>query len=174
MAVKMINKDRVALTGFMGVGKSSVARHLARMLACKRIDLDIEIEKAERRPVSEIIEADGLAEFRRIETANLGRILASERGQVLSLGGGTWTIEENRELIKKAGFTSIWLESTFEHCWRNILASRKDRPLARDKASALRLFEERRKVYCLADWHFIIKPGIDSRGIARMIVEEIS
>lgn len=158
----------------MGVGKSSVARHLARTLGCRRIDLDAEIAKTEKRPIAEIIKTRGLAEFRRIESEHLERALAAASSCVLSLGGGTWTIDRNRQLIGNAGFTSIWLESTFEHCWRNISQSRKDRPLARDKESARKLFEDRRALYCLSDWHFVIRPGMNSHDIAQMIVEEIS
>ena len=69
--------------------------------------------------------------------------------------------------------TTVWLESTFEHCWRNIQASKRDRPLARNKPDTLRLFEEREKLYCLADWHFIIKPDLTSFEVARKIAEEV-
>ena len=80
---------------------------------------------------------------------------------------------ENRELLKLQGYTSVWLESTFEHCWRNISFSKKDRPLARNKAEALQLFEDRQKVYCLADWHFIVRPDFTSFDVAERISDEI-
>ncbi len=169
-----MKKDiRIALTGFMGVGKSSVARHLASTLKCQQIDLDRFIEKNERRLVAEIIDADGIEHYRRVETLNLERFLIGSEARILSLGGGTWTMPENRELLKSHGFTSVWLESTFEHCWLNISFSRKERPLARDKQSALKLFEERQKVYCLADWHVIVRPDFTSFDVARKIADEI-
>lgn len=170
----MNSANRIALTGFMGVGKSSVARHLARKLGSARIDLDAEIEKSEKRIIADLIESVGIAGFRLIEAENLERVLSISGDCVLSLGGGTWTIEQNRERIIEAGFTCIWLESTFEHCWRNISSSRKDRPLARDKESARRLFDERKEFYCLSDWHFVIKPGMNSSDVAKMIFEQIS
>lgn len=165
-------KKRVVLTGFMGVGKSSVARHLADLLKCQRMDLDFFIEKKEGRKIADIIDSEGEAAYRLIETANLAQLLDQSNAQVISLGGGTWTIEENRFMIHKKGLTSIWLESTFEHCWYNIKFSRKDRPLARNKEKAMKLFEERKKFYCLADWHFIIKPEFSSMDIARQIFDE--
>jgi shikimate kinase len=55
----MSNNIRIALTGFMGVGKSSVARHLANMLRCQRIDLDFFIEEVEGRRIAEILDTDG-------------------------------------------------------------------------------------------------------------------
>ena len=169
-----MTKDiRIALTGFMGVGKSSVARHLANMLRCKRIDLDAFIEANERRKIAEIIDTDGEAKYRRIETSNLRRLLDASDTKILSLGGGTWTVQKNRSLLKEYGFTSVWLESSFDHCWRNIAFSRKDRPLARNKQNAMQLFEDRQKTYCLADWHFVIRPDFTSYEVARKMSEEI-
>lgn len=169
-----MNKDiRIALTGFMGVGKSSVSRHLAHVLKSRWIDLDRCIEESEGRIVADIIDQDGIEYYRGVETQNLVRVLAETDSHILSLGGGTWTVPGNREMLKSHGFTSVWLESTFEHCWLNITYSRKDRPLARDKAATRRLFEERQKVYCLADWHFIIRPDHTSYEVAKQIADEI-
>ena len=168
----MDNAKRVVLTGFMGVGKSSVGRHLAQILKAERIDLDFFIEKNEKRKISDIIDLEGEAAYREIESANLRRLLDEHDAQVISLGGGTWVVDENRELIKKKGLTSIWLESTFEHCWYNIKFSHKERPLARDKNKAKKLFEDRKKIYCLADWHFIIRPEYSSYDIAKLIYDE--
>lgn len=169
-----MKKDiRIALTGFMGVGKSSVSRHLANMVKATRIDLDTFIETNEKRKIAEIIDTDGVDRYREIETENLKQLLASNDARILSLGGGTWTIPTNRELIRSHDFITVWLEATFQHCWLNITFSRKDRPLARDKKRARELFEERRTVYCLADWHFVIRPGNTSYDIAREIADEI-
>jgi shikimate kinase len=168
----MNNGKRVVLTGFMGVGKSSVGRHLAQILKAERVDLDFFIEKNEKRKISDIIDIDGEAAYRAIESANLRKLLDEHDAKVISLGGGTWIVDENRLLIREKGLTSIWLESTFEHCWYNIKFSHKERPLARDKEKARKLFEERKKIYCLADWHFIIKPEYSSYDIAKLIYDE--
>src|ERR1051325_2404537 len=157
---------RLALTGFMGVGKSSVARHLEHLTGCKRVDLDSLIEESAEKTIADIIDSKGMEAFRALETEVLTRVLQDENGSILSLGGGTWTIPQNRELIKLSKFTSVWLEATFDHCWFNIKFSRKERPLARDKDRARQLFDERQRVYCLADWHFIIRPGLSSFDIA--------
>jgi shikimate kinase len=167
-----MEEKRIILTGFMGVGKTTVAKHLAHMLDCERLDLDGEIVMSEHRTIAEIIEQEGIEQFRQIETAHLRRVLRSS-AKIIALGGGAWTIEGNRRLIKAHNFTTVWLESSFEHCWLNISASKRVRPLARNKSDALRLFEERQRVYCLADWHFIIKPESNSFEVARQIAEEI-
>jgi len=168
-----ISKQKIVLTGFMGVGKSSVARHLAYLLGCEQIDLDDFIVKQERREIAQILETVGERQFRRIETENLQKLLQASDAPILSLGGGTWTIAENRRMIKKYDFTSVWLESSFEHCWQNIRLSRKERPLAKNKREARFLFDEREKIYCLADWHFIVRPGFTSFDTAKLIAEEI-
>lgn len=157
----------------MGVGKSSVGRHLAQRVKTKRLDLDFFIEGEERRRIAEIIDAEGIESYRALETAYLRKLLTESDTRILSLGGGTWTVATNRKLLKASGYTSVWLESTFEHCWLNISFSKKDRPLARDKQSALRLFEERQKLYCLADWHFIVRPDYTSYDVARDIADQI-
>ena len=120
-----------------------------------------------------LVDADGIDHYRAIETKYLKLALERKDTRILSLGGGAWTVPENRELLKLQGYTSVWLESTFEHCWRNISFSKKDRPLARNKAEALQLFEDRQKVYCLADWHFIVRPDFTSFDVAERISDEI-
>ncbi len=166
-------EKRIALTGFMGVGKTSVARHLAHMLRCERIDLDAMIETSEQRRIAEIIDLDGEAAYRKIETENLRLALGKIKVRILSLGGGAWTVAENRDLIKEHGLTSVWLDSSFNHCWNNIRHSRKERPLARSKVAAKTLFDARQEIYCLADWHFVVKPDLTSFDIARQIYEEV-
>jgi shikimate kinase len=166
-------EKRIALTGFMGVGKTSVARHLAQMLRCDRLDLDSLIEINEQRKIVEIVDGDGEAVYRKIETENLKLALEKTNVRILSLGGGAWTVAENRDLIKAQGLTSVWLESSFNHCWNNIRFSKKERPLARNKVAAKKLFDDRQEVYCLADWHFVVKPDLTSFDIARQIVEEV-
>jgi shikimate kinase len=156
----------------MGVGKSSVARHLAQMLGSERVDLDTVIERTLHRSVADIVDKDGIEVFRSIESECLRRVLAA-KPSILSLGGGAWTIEANRRIIHQHGVITVWLESTFEHCWQNIRRSRKERPLARNKQRAQALFDERQAVYCLADWHFVIRPDHTSYDIARQICEEV-
>ena len=165
-------KPRIALTGFMGVGKSTVARHLTALTGLKRLDLDHFIESGERRKVADIIDGDGVDKYRELERSYLSDAVKDEV-PVLSLGGGTYTIEANRELLKENGYSVVWLEADFEHCWLNISFSKKDRPLARSKEATRLLFEERQKVYCLADWHFIVKPNLSSFEVARLIAEEV-
>jgi shikimate kinase len=167
------NKKRIVLTGFMGVGKSTVARHLSYLAKEKKIDLDDFLEREAKRKIPEIIETDGLDFFRQVETNSLRKILHETEARIISLGGGAWTTEENRKMIQDSGCITVWLESTFDHCWRNISFSKRTRPLAKNKKQAEKLFREREKIYCLADWHFVINPGHNSFEVAKQIAKEI-
>ncbi|MBQ6911302.1 MAG: dephospho-CoA kinase, partial [Bacteroidales bacterium] len=84
----------VALTGFMGCGKSTVGRLLADALGCPFIDLDEAIVKKAGRPIPVIFEADGERGFRRLEKQVLEQTVAkyAENTAVLALGGGTVTV----------------------------------------------------------------------------------
>ncbi len=169
----MKDKKRIILTGFMGVGKSTVARCLAYLLKTSKIDLDHYVEESEGLKITELIEAKGIDYFRQIETESLREILKLNELQIISLGGGAWISETNRNLIKSCHCTTIWLESNFEHCWRNITFSKTVRPLAKDKAVVKKLFDERQKFYCLADWHLVVKPEFTSFDLAKIIIDEI-
>ena len=166
-------EKRIVLTGFMGVGKSTVARFLASLLDSTRVDLDTCIENSERNTIAEIIKTEGEGRFRQIETENLRRILTANEARIIALGGGAWTTKENRQLIKERKLTTVWLESSFDHCWRNIRMSKRERPLAANREVTQKLFDERAKIYCLADWHFIIRPDFTSLEVAKKIAEVV-
>lgn len=165
--------EKAVLTGFMGVGKSTVARELASRLKYSRLDVDWSIEKREGKTVAEIVEAHGIERFREMETEALAELLDRPGRAIIALGGGAWIQERNRQLIKEKGCASIWLEASFDHCWANIRNSKRVRPLAKDKESARKLFEDRLSFYCLAEWHFVLQPGLSSADIAHKIAEQV-
>jgi shikimate kinase len=169
----MNGKNRIVLTGFMGVGKSTVAKCLANLLKTEKIDLDHYVEAKEGVTVAELVENKGIEYFRQIETECLREILAQDEARIISLGGGTWVSEVNRNLIKNRNCMTVWLESSFEHCWRNITFSKTVRPLAKEKSEVKKLFDERQKFYCLADWHLVVKPELTSFDLAKIIIDEI-
>ena len=169
-----MNSDnpRIILTGFMGVGKTTVAKYLSCLLGMKNQDLDEFIANNEGCSIAEFFEAKGEQAFRKVETNYLTELLNSDV-EIIALGGGAWTVDRNRELVRTSNCVSIWLESTFEHCWRNMKSSEDARPLAKNRDQVRKLFVERKKFYCLADWHFVIKPENNSYDVAKQIVGEI-
>jgi shikimate kinase len=140
----------VVIVGFMGSGKTTVAHELARQLGCGAIDLDDLITEREKRSPKVIIEQDGEEGFREIETRTLREVLDEGAARVIAVGGGAWTIAENRKLIAERAAFIAWLDASFELCWERIEASGKTRPLARSREMAQKLYDERRPIYELA------------------------
>ena len=147
----------IVITGFMGCGKSKVAREIARRLNVAMVDLDERItERAGRSPAQLIVE-DGEAAFRAVETNTLSDVLESGEARVVALGGGAWIQEANRDLIARYNCLSVWLDAPFDLCWARIEASDEVRPLGRTREQALARYEQRRPIYQLADVHFTIR-----------------
>src|SRR5262249_859296 len=108
---------RIVLIGFMGAGKTTVGRALARRLRCRFQDLDDLIERPEGQSVARIFASAGEAEFRRAENAALGDLLqgnASQSDLVLALGGGAFAQAQNRVLLEQAGAITVLLEAPLE------------------------------------------------------------
>src|SRR5438445_13379814 len=90
---------RIVIVGFMGSGKTTVARALSRELNCEMIDLDSTITESQRRSPAAIIQEQGETFFREIETLLLRDVLQNRTVRVIALGGGTWTVAADRTLI---------------------------------------------------------------------------
>ena len=146
-----MNNQQIVIMGFMGTGKTTVAVELARKLNCRAADLDEFIAQRETRGPKEIIEQDGEEAFRRIETNMLHDVLMEGSARVLAVGGGAWTIAENRKMITEHGAFTVWLDAPFELCWKRIEAGLEARPLARSREMAQTLYAARRPIYALAD-----------------------
>ncbi|MDT7807154.1 MAG: shikimate kinase [Acidobacteriota bacterium] len=155
-----MKQRRVVITGFMGAGKTTVARTLARLLAASFVDLDDSITQAEGRSPRELIDEEGEQHFREAETRALRRELEEGAARVIATGGGAWTLERNRALAAAHGCLSVWLDAPFDLCLRRIEQSggREDRPFARDSTRARRLYEERLDAYSLADLRVRVTP----------------
>ncbi|MGI9167941.1 MAG: shikimate kinase [Pyrinomonadaceae bacterium] len=167
-------KDRqIIITGFMGSGKSAVAQALARILECVALDLDYEITQREQRGPKEIIEIDGESAFREIETQTLSKVLKevleTDAAHVIALGGGTFTIERNREIIRTHNCHTVWLDVPFDLCWKRILSSGDERPLARNESEARSLYRERHDSYRRAELHVEASENTSADQIAEEI-----
>lgn len=93
----------VILIGFMGSGKTTVGLRLSYRLRRPVIDTDKEIEREEKRTISDIFATDGEAYFRDRETACLQKLIESANNQIISVGGGLPVREQNRELLHELG-----------------------------------------------------------------------
>ena len=95
--------DQIWLTGFMGTGKSRIARPLAAALDWRAVDIDALIEAEAGEPVRAIFQHGGEAAFRVIEAGIVERI-AGDDHIVVATGGGTVLSQANREAMHRRGF----------------------------------------------------------------------
>ena len=93
----------IILIGFMGSGKTTVGLRLSYRLRRPVTDTDKEIEREEKRSISEIFASDGETYFRDMETACLKKLLKGAKNQIISVGGGLPLREENRTLMRELG-----------------------------------------------------------------------
>lgn len=93
----------IVLIGFMGCGKSTVGKVLAKRLQLPVEDTDKLIEAREGRTISDIFAKEGEGYFRDLETGLLQEISAQSKERILSVGGGTPVRLENRKLLKQCG-----------------------------------------------------------------------
>jgi shikimate kinase len=142
----MIKKNRpVYLCGFMGCGKSTIGRQLAKKLGKEFIDLDEYIEQREGMSIPEIFEKKGEAYFREKETEALSDLPVS--AGVVATGGGTLLKKENGDKAKSLG-TVVYIDVPFELCYERIKGD-SNRPIAFNstKDELLARFEQRKPLY---------------------------
>ncbi|HSK10030.1 MAG TPA: shikimate kinase [Vicinamibacterales bacterium] len=139
--------DKIYLVGFMGAGKSTVARALGRRLAWRVEDIDEAIEARERASVADLFAQRGELYFRLAEREVL-RGLLHERQAVVATGGGTFADPDNRADILGDG-AAIWLDIPFAVALERVPPDGR-RPLAGDRATFEALFRLRTQAYRLA------------------------
>ena len=164
-----MDKQLIAITGFMAAGKTTIGRALATKLNCEFVDLDESITAQQKRSISEMIQTDGEDSFRQLETATLAETLQASDDLVLALGGGTWAREENRRLLEKQNARVVWLDAPFELCWQRIPMGDNGRPLAPSREVAEKLYRARRPAYVLADLRLAVSEGQSAEECATEI-----
>jgi shikimate kinase len=140
--------SRIVLVGFMGSGKTSVGRVLARKLRYRFEDMDERIEARTGRKVARIFHEDGEEAFRELEREE-ARALSSLPRRVVATGGGAFTRLATRELLQQGALT-VWLRCDLERLLARIPAD-GSRPLAANRAIMPALLAEREPSYRLAD-----------------------
>lgn len=141
----------VILTGFMGTGKSSVGKLLARLLGFRYVDLDCRIVEKEGASINDIFRLKGEPYFRSVET-EAARETAGESGLVISTGGGAVLAPENRRIFREQGVIVNLIASAEEICSR--LKGCDDRPLLKDDSSLQKveaMLQAREACYADAD-----------------------
>ena len=138
----------IVLMGFMGAGKTTIGKKLAKALECEFIDTDEWIEKEQGRKISNIFAEDGEAVFRDMETDLLKRFQESKEKFVLSIGGGMPVREENRALLRNLGIV-IYLKTSKKEIVRRVSGD-KNRPLLQGgdlEEKVTKLMNARERIY---------------------------
>lgn len=122
---------RIIIIGYMGAGKTTVGRVLARELGLEFYDLDWYIESRMRKTVKQIFDEVGEEGFRKIEH-NMLHEVAEFENVVLSCGGGTPCFFDNMAYMNRQGDT-VYLKATPEVLYSHLKMGKSVRPLLLNK-----------------------------------------
>lgn len=139
--------DKLYLVGFMGAGKTTVARALGRRIGWRVEDVDTRVEARERRTVAAIFAKDGEGYFREAEKAVL-HALQPERNLIVATGGGTFVDADNRTMMLADGAVA-WLDAPLHRIIDRVPPDGR-RPLAADREQMEQLFQRRQAAYTQA------------------------
>lgn len=134
----------VFFVGFMGAGKTSVSRRLARLCGIASIDMDSYIERREGRRIRDIFAEDGEGRFRDLETQVLREMTQGDPALV-SCGGGVVLRPENRAILREGGFV-VFLKVQADEA-KSRISDPSTRPLLGDAEAARKTNAERLPLY---------------------------
>lgn len=123
---------KIVLVGYMGVGKTSLAKKIAKKVGISCYDLDEIIEKKENLSVGKIFETKGEIYFRKMEHLLFKEFLQSEESFVLSLGGGTPCYANNHLLLLNEDIISVYLKASISHLTQKLKDKKAKRPLLKN------------------------------------------
>lgn len=155
-------RSNLVLIGMSGGGKTVLGRKTAMALGKDFLDTDEEIIKRIGMPISDFFAKEGEAAFRKIETEVLHECSA-QNNLVISTGGGIVKNPLNVDYLKRNG-RIIWLKRDAE-----LLQSGNGRPLAPNKAAALKLYEERLPLYTAAAEAIAENNGTVEEGVSAIL-----
>lgn len=144
------------LVGYMGSGKTTFGRKIAKQLQYEFIDADEAIESKYKLKIQDIFKQFGESHFRKLET-KLIEDLTGKENIVLSTGGGMPCFGNNMELLNQLG-TTIYLQRPVSELVHRLLHAKKPRPLIAGKTEdelvqfVEQTLAEREKYYRQAQW----------------------
>jgi shikimate kinase len=161
-----VEKDKLYLVGFMGAGKSTIARAAGRRLGWRVEDIDERIEARERRSVASIFAQNGEAYFRQLERQVLGELLP-QRHVIIATGGGTFVEPDNRALMLSDGAVA-WLDVPLGQVLKRVPNDGR-RPLAADRTAMEQLYQRRQLAY--AEAHVRIDSSRPVQEVVELLLE---
>jgi len=146
-----MQRPSIALIGYRGTGKTTIAERLAARLDWTSIDADVEIEQRAGKPIADVFASEGEGAFRDLESAVVDDLCRRQR-VVLALGGGAILREDNRQHIARCGAV-VWLQASADSIARRLqadptTASRRPNLTNSDPRTEIdRLLAERTPIY---------------------------
>ena len=162
-------KKNLVLLGMMAVGKTTLAKIVAKEQKLEFIDIDKNIEKKNSMKISEIFDEKGEAFFRIEEEKEVLKSL-KKNNCIIALGGGAFINKTIREDVLKNAI-SVWLDVNIKTLNERVKWNQK-RPLLKkdDNAKILKeLYDKRKKIYKLAN-HKIICDKLNKEKLAKKII----
>lgn len=129
----MDEKKLVFISGFMGCGKTTQGKKLAKEMGYYFIDLDDYIADQHDKTITDLFKEVGEDEFRKIETIALQECIKDNFKALIATGGGTPCFNDNLKLMKESG-KIVYLKMDAEALYNRLFNAKQDRPLIRDKA----------------------------------------
>lgn len=149
-----VQRDRIALIGLRGGGKSTVGFQLAKKLGSRFIELDREAERYAGASLEKLFDMFGQVTFRRVEFEALNDILQNNKKFVLAAGGGIVTEPETFERLLSSCLT-IWVRTEPAEYMRRVIAQGDMRPMAsnpRAMDDLNAILQSRTSLYAKADY----------------------
>ena len=163
----------IALVGFMGAGKSSVGRLVAKLLDLPFVDLDERVSTAAGKPVAEVFRERGEVAFRAQERAALRQVLGRPQAVVLATGGGTFLDPATRQTLQQSA-RCVYLQADIQALWSRLerTGGIAARPLLAGPdplATATRLLEQRAPLYAECAFQVDASSG-DAEAVAHAVL----
>ena len=166
-------RENIFLIGFMGAGKSTIAKALCRELQMQLVEMDARIVEEQGMSINDIFAQYGEDHFRDIES-QLILTLGEEGNTIVSCGGGVVVRPRNIEFMKKSGKV-VFLSATPETIYERVKNS-TDRPILNGHMNVeyiAELMEKRRALYEAAADIRIDTDGKSRSVICKEIIESL-
>jgi len=122
------------MTGFMGCGKTTQGKKLAKEMGYYFIDLDDYISNKYENTITDLFQEVGEDEFRKIETEALQECINDNLKALIATGGGTPCFNSNMDLLKANGKV-VYLKMEPVDLYNRLFNAKNERPLIKDKAN---------------------------------------
>ncbi|CAM2915748.1 shikimate kinase [Flavobacterium frigoris] len=164
---------KIILLGYMGCGKSTIAKTLSKIIRVPFVDLDEYIEEKAGLSINAIFEQHGEIKFRKMEHAAFVDLLNAPGDVIIGLGGGAPCYANNHELLHGKNVLSVYLKASIETLFNRLVANKSKRPLIANKNEeemkefiAMHLFE--RSYYYNQAQHIV---SVDEKTVDETVLD---